>query len=277
MGDTLTGVSQPLRVTMPDPLKRCILRVAFVAAMLAPCAAAATDFTDLWFVPQEAGWGANVVQSDTFMFVTFFIYGADDKPTWYTAELTWGGVRYAGGLYATQGTFWANPWNPAEHPAAQQVGIASFQPDALDAYHATLTYAVNGIGSVSKRVVRQSLTQIAIGGSYLGAQSGSYSGCSASGPYTDKYTLTVSQSAGAATLTFTYDSGAMCTISGALQQYGQLFDMPGASYACTGSLVFTTTASVYELKATAQGFEGRLTANLPSGCQENANFSGVLL
>ena len=53
--------------------------------------------------------------------------------------------------------------------------------------------------------------------------------------------------------------------------------MPGASYTCTGSLSFTTTATLYELKATAQGLEGRLSANLPSGCQESANFSGVLL
>ena len=52
--------------------------------------------------------------------------------------------------------------------------------------------------------------------------------------------------------------------------------MPGATYACTGNLAFTTTAAVYELMATAQGIEGRLAAKLPSGCQENASFSAVL-
>ena len=85
-------------------------------------------------------------------------------------------------------------------------------------------------GTVTKTITRQALTQIAIGGTYLGAQAGSYSGCSASannGPYTDKYGLTVSQStSNAATLTFVYDSGATCTISGTLQQYGQLYQMP---------------------------------------------------
>lgn len=263
---------------MPDYARRFVLRAALIAACLFPPVAFATDFTDIWFSPAESGWGVNVVQSDSFLFVTFFIYGADNRPTWYTASLTWNGTLYAGNLYATQGTFWANPWNTADHPAAQQVGTASFQPDAANAYQATLVYAVNGTGSVVKAITRQTLTGIAIGGSYLGAQSGAYSGCSGAAPYTDKYSLAVAQSpAGDATLTFTYDTGATCTMSGTLEQHGQLYRILNAFYACTGSLTYTTTATLYELKATAQGFEGRLSAQLPGGCQEDANFSGVLL
>jgi hypothetical protein len=34
---------------------------------------------------------------------------------------------------------------------------------------------------------------------------------------------------------------------------------------------------IYEMKATALGLEGRLAANVANGCQENANFAGVLL
>jgi hypothetical protein len=257
------------------------LQAALIAACALPCTAVATDFTDIWYIPQESGWGVNLVQSDDFLFATFFIYGADNKPAWYTALLTWDGTRYSGSLYATQGTFWANPWNPADHPPAQQVGTASFEPDASNAYQGTLVYTVNGSGSVSKRIVRQSLTRIAIGGSYIGAQAGSYSSCGASdrnGPYRDTYALSVVQpDSGPATLTFSYDSGATCTLSGTLQQHGQLYEIPSASYACTGSLAFTTAAALYEMKATAQGFEGRLSAMLPSGCRENANFSAVLL
>ena len=48
----------------------------------------AIDYTDLYYVPGEEGWGVNVVQSDDFLFLTFFIYGPDNKPTWYTAQLT---------------------------------------------------------------------------------------------------------------------------------------------------------------------------------------------
>ena len=261
-------------------IRYLLARAVFGAACLLTTSAFATDFTDIWFSPQESGWGVNVVQSDNFLFLTFFIYGADKQPTWYTGQLTFDGTRYAGGVYHTLGTYWANPWSASDHPAAQQVGTASFEPDAANAYQATLTYAVDGIGSVTKRIERQSLTQIALGGSYVGAQTGGYAGCPASannGPYTDTYALAISQAvAGSATLSFTYNSGATCTLSGTLQQNGQLYQMGGATYACSGSLNFNTTATVYELKATAQGVEGRLAATLPSGCQENANFSAVL-
>jgi hypothetical protein len=257
-----------------------LFRAVVAAACILPASALATDFTDIWFAPQESGWGVNVVQSDNFLFLTFFIYGADKLPTWYTASLTWDGARYAGPVYHTSGTFWANPWNAGDHPAAQQVGTATFEPDAANAYQATLTYSVDGVGSVTKRIERQSLTRIGIGGSYIGGQAGSYASCSSSatnGPYTDTFTLAASQAvSGPVTLAFTYASGAVCTLSGTPQQNGQLYQMTGASYACTGSLTFTTTAVVYELKATAQGIEGRLLANLPSGCQESANFSAVL-
>ncbi|MGA8031313.1 MAG: hypothetical protein WCB48_02880, partial [Casimicrobiaceae bacterium] len=144
----------------------------------------------------------------------------------------------------------------------------------------TLAYTVPGVGSFSKAIEREPLTPIALCGSYQGTQSGAYAGCSdpsINGPYTDNYSLAVSQTATSATLTFTYASGATCTISGATQQYGQLFDMPNASYVCTGTLSYTTTAAVYEMKATALGLEGRLSATVGGGCQENANFAGVLL
>ena len=274
----------PPPISMPSHLSSAFsLRAALIVACVLP-GTARFDRTSRTSgsIPQESGWGVqHRAVRDSFLFSTFFIYGPDNKPTWYTGSLTWDGTRYSGGLYATQGTFWANPWNAADHPAAQQAGTASFEPDLGNAYQATLVYAVNGIGSVSKRIVRQSLTPIAIGGSYMGAQAGGYSSCSASednGPYTDKYALSVAQAgSGPATLTFTYDSGATCILSGTLQQYGQLFDMPSASYTCTGNLNFATTARVHELKVTAQGLEGRLSANLPSGCQENANFSALLL
>jgi hypothetical protein len=260
-------------------LRRTRLCAAWLMAVTLTPVASATDFTDIWFIPQESGWGVNIVQSDSFLFATFFIYGQDKAPTWYTALLTVDGTRYVGGLYRTEGSFWANPWNPAEHPDAVQVGTASFEP-GVDAYHATLTYSVNGVGSVSKQIVRQTLTRIALGGIYVGGQSGAYSNCataSQNGPYTDTFTLDATHAVNdSATLKFAYASGATCTLSGALAQFGQLYDMPGATYTCTGSLAFTTSAVVYELKATAQGIEGRLVANLPSGCRESASFSAVL-
>ena len=257
------------------------LRIVLLAvACLIAAPARAVDYTDIWFAPAESGWGVNIVQADNFLFLTFFIYGPDNRPTWYTGQLTWDGAKYSGGLYVTQGTYWALPWNPAEHPAALQVGTASFTPSSLNAYQGTLIYSVNGVGAVTKAIERQTLTTIALGGTYTGGQVGGYTNCTSSasnGAYTDTFTLTAAQTAGGSgNFTFVYSSGATCNLSGPLEQHGQLYRMAGAAYACTGSLTFQTTATVYELKQTSLGIEGRLAATLPSGCQENANFSGVL-
>ncbi len=72
--------------------------------------AAAVDYTDIWFLPAESGWGANVVQSDAFLFITFFIYGADGKPTWFTGQATKDvSGNFNGTLYATTGTYYIAP------------------------------------------------------------------------------------------------------------------------------------------------------------------------
>ena len=266
---------------MSKYIKRLVLRAALLAACFLPGVSAATDFTDIWFNPQESGWGVNIVQTDNFMFATFFIYGPDNRPTWYTALLNFDGTSFSGNLYLTQGTFWAFPWNPADHPPAQQVGTASFTPSVANAFQATLAYTVFGTGSVVKNVVRQTLTAITIAGNYLGGQVGGYAGCTDSSQnanYTDTYTLAVTQTANSATFVFTYHSGATCTLTGATNQQGLLYDMPSVGYSCTGSLSFSTNAAtLFEVRATPYGIEGRLSANLPGGCQENATFSGTLM
>ena len=267
--------------------RRSILPAIGIAiALLAPRAALATDYSDNWLAPAEPGWGANFVQSDNFIFVSLFIYDANNNPVWATAQLTWDGTStYTGGLYATKGTYFGLPWNVADSVPAQLIGTAYFAPSPVNAYTGTLSYTVTvGVPSpviVTKNVQRLTLTSIALGGDYVGGQTGAYSACRSSGDngsYTDTYTLSVTQAnAGVATLVFTYDSGTTCTMSGTLQQHGFLYDITGASYVCTGGLTFNTTARMYEIKATSLGIEGRLQAPIPgAGCTEDAIFSAVL-
>src|SRR5947199_2987550 len=120
------------------------LVVATLLALASPATRAA-DYTDLWWIPAESGWGVNVVQTDNFMFLTFFIYGQDHKPTWHTAGLVLDSTgAYSGGLYATTGTYYAQPWNANDAGAAQQVGTGSFRPASTDAYQASVTAGVKG-------------------------------------------------------------------------------------------------------------------------------------
>lgn len=244
---------------------------------LAPTMARAADFTDIWYIPAESGWGVNVVQSNAFMFVTFFIYGADKKPTWYSANLTADGSgAYSGKLYATTGTYYALPWNPADLTQTE-VGTATFQPTSNAT--ATLTYILTaGSVTVTKSIQRQTLTAIPLGGLYIGGQAGQYAGanCAARGSYTDTLRLQAVQNGNAITLSFTYDaSGQACTLAGTMAQFGKVYTVPGATYQCRSGI--NTTALIDDLRATSLGIEGRfVAADLGNGCSESAAFSAVL-
>ena len=82
------------------------------------------------------------------------------------------------------------------------------------------------------------------------------------GSYRNTYDLQVTQSTnGDASFTFAFPTY-RCTLSGTLVLHGSQYTMPGAEYKCTqgGSTVLSTSADLAEIKATAQGIEGRWTA-----------------
>jgi hypothetical protein len=249
-----------------------LLLVSF--ALVRP--AAAVDYTDIWWNPSEGGWGVNLVQSNQFIFATFFIYGAGNQPFWYTAHLTQqSNGTWTGPVYQTTGTNFANPWNPANHTVAQ-VGTATFTPTS--AITGTLAYNINTV-SVTKSIQRQSLTPIPLGGNYQGAYQSVFSNCndsSLNGPITYDSTWVVTQTPGG-NLTFEVTSNDSFTMTGPYAQTGTLFSIPGATYNLAGK---SMTATVTEIKATSQGLEGRWTANVGTaypGCVENGYFSLLFL
>jgi hypothetical protein len=245
-------------------------------------ATAKLDWTDIWYDPAESGWGVNMVQSDTFMFATFFIYGANGLPTWFTAQMNWVPSRlaYVGPLYTTTGTGYQFPWQPG-NSSATQVGIASFTPTQGGfsvAYRGTLAYSFSANGlTITKSIQRQTLTAFDLDGSFTGGQYGEYYDCTVPGDnysYTDPFDLEVVRLGNNLSLTFTYSSGFSCTLSGAVAQNGMLHRIDSASYRCSDGL--STTATVYELKSTGVGIEGRYFApSVPPGCKEIAKFASV--
>ena len=184
-------------------LKRLVV-IAILA--LAAVRADALEYTDVYFNPNEAGWGLFLVQSDTTQFLALFIYGQDGKPTWYTGQSSQDAAgNYNGTLYALTGTFFGSPWQGITGPNA--VGTISFTP--IDLYHATVTYTVNGVGSANKTVQRQTLTPYVLGGNYSGSMSGAITGCtdpaSNDPAFRGRYALAVTQAGDAsATLVFTF-------------------------------------------------------------------------
>jgi hypothetical protein len=255
-------------------LKRLLLAVLLSSAALG---AHAADYTDIWWNPAENGWGVNLVQSDNFIFATFFVYGPNNQPIWYAGNLNADGIgNYTGGLYLTTGTYLGTvPYNPAQW-GVTQVGTATFTPTAADT--GVLSYNVGNV-TVTKNIQRQTLTGIALGGAYVGGQGGAYTACTNSGDnfvYKDYYDLQVAQANGNVTFTFDYSGGLSCTLSGTLTQNGQLYRVNNASYMCSDGL--NTNASMWEIKATSLGIEGRFAApSVALGCREDASFSGALL
>jgi hypothetical protein len=258
-------------------LKRLI---AALFLLLAAFCSRAADYTDVYYTATEAGWGFFLVQSDTFQFIAFFIYGPDNKPTWYVATLSDNGMgSYTGNVYLETGTYFALPWNPAQQ-IETAAGTASFTP--IDAYHATFSYTINGVGTVTKNVQRQTLTPYVLSGSYSGALVGSISGCANPAQnvsvFTYRFNLTVTQvDDSSATLSFTVVDGPapnlVCTFSGAINHIGRLYQMPNASYSCPLSLA--TAAIINQFHVTGQGIEGRWHANDGGNCTESGHFSAV--
>ena len=112
----------------------------------------ATNYQDLWWNPNEPGWGVNVTQQGNVIFATLFTYDASGKGAWFVlphADRTGTGA-YRGTLYRTHGpAFNASPWIAA---TAAQVGTMSFA--FTNGGIGTLDYTIDGV-AVTKAIQRE--------------------------------------------------------------------------------------------------------------------------
>ena len=90
------------------------------------------------------GWGINFTHQGNTIFATWFTYGPDGNPLWFSvsAPLT-GSKVYTGNLYTGTGpAYTVAKFDPAK-VIGTPAGTATFT--FADGNHATFTYAVNGI------------------------------------------------------------------------------------------------------------------------------------
>ncbi len=255
--------------------RRCRFAVAAIALACSVSPAFAVDWNDLFWNPAESGWGVNFVQNGNFIFATFFVYGTGLQPTWYSGQMTidTNGI-WSGPLYATTGSFYGAPWNPGQRTTTA-VGTVTFAPSS--ATGGTLTYNVNNV-TVSKQVIRQTLTTIAVGGEYFGGIVADVYNCT--NPLQNKVErlyseFTVVQTvAGVLQFDFTVAGGGTCRMVGNFVQDGTLLGIPNATYTCSAGL--NTTAAMSQIKATNNGIEGQWIANVSGGCTEAGYFSAIL-
>ena len=110
-------------------------------------AASTTNFSDQWWIQDESGWGLSVQHQADVLFISLFVYGADNKPAGFTAAAPYqnssatGHFAFTGDLYLTNGPYYGAQWNPA---ALGYRKVGTLSVDANTVNDATLNTAVNG-------------------------------------------------------------------------------------------------------------------------------------
>jgi hypothetical protein len=113
------------------------------------------SFQDLWWNPNESGWGINFTHQADILFATLFTYEAGGRGTWFvmSAGRKQTDGSYVGQLFRTTGPpFNAVPFAPIGPGQLTQVG--TMQVRFSDPQNGTLDYSVDG-ASVTKSITRQ--------------------------------------------------------------------------------------------------------------------------
>lgn len=249
-------------------------------AQQADGASYSSDQSDLWWADppySESGWGIEFVQRGSTIFATMFVYGSAGTPTWYVAVMdpaSPGSMVWSGDLIATTGPWFGTvPFNPAL-VTQTKVGTMTWAPANL--MSGTLSYTANGI-EVTKNLTRQTLVNESYSGHFGGALHQDTVSCASSdmnGTREQAGVLDIVQSGTAVTITTSPATGASCTYSGTLTQYGQMGDIAGSFSCSDGS---SGSFDAFEVQVTEFSVSGRFTSAyaVPAGCEASGWFSGL--
>jgi len=113
-----------------------------------------TDYTDLWWNPNESGWGLAITQQYDNMFLAWYVYDGVGKPTWYVASncaVNSSQTGCVGDVYRTTGP----PFGPNFDPSQVRVFPAGrMSLNFTDANNGELSYSNDSL-FVTKRITRQ--------------------------------------------------------------------------------------------------------------------------
>jgi len=260
---------------------RAVSAALFCSVMSSTSALAtsfSTDQSDLWWTDppgSENGWGTQLVQRNSTIFATMFVYGTGGATTWYVATLapTGAAFTWSGDLYTATGSpFSAVPYNSGIF-TPRKVGTMTWY--GITVTTGNLTYTVDG-AFVAKSLTRQVLANEDYSGHYGGGVHQLATVCD--NPALDGTTepvgvLNITQNGNAVTLSTVPASGGSCSYSGSLTQSGQMGAVSG-NYACSSGDV--GTFQLFEMQVNITGVTGRFTArSSAAGCTFTGWFGGV--
>jgi hypothetical protein len=113
----------------------------------------AYDFTDLWWNPNESGWGLNLIQHpNNIIFAMWYTYDSTGKMTWYHVPTgTWTSpMTYTGTLYAVSGPAFSGSFNPS---LVKRTAVGNATLTFGTSTSGTWSYTVDGV-SGSKAITR---------------------------------------------------------------------------------------------------------------------------
>ncbi len=113
----------------------------------------AYDFTDLWWNPNESGWGISIHVKRDKLFAAWFVYDPAGKPTWYTLQAgNWVAPnKYTGLIYVTKSDPNAG-LGPLTSMTFEQVGAGTLTFNGNN--QATYEFNIAGVQR-SKSIVRE--------------------------------------------------------------------------------------------------------------------------
>ena len=218
-----------------------------------------TDLTDLWWNANESGWGVTATHQREVVFLTFFVYGADSRATFYTGQASYvsqagsGALIFSGPMLETAGPWIGVPFNP-NLVTRRQVGTVTFTA-FVDS--ATLTYTVDGT-SVSKALTRQTFRNNELTAGYAGVFRQTSSGCTNpanNGTVENVAGVSITNSTTSFAMA-TNSNGTICNYTGDYRQSGRMGSSVG-TYTCPG---IAGSYELIELEANPQGLTARFTA-----------------
>jgi cytochrome c553 len=137
---TYTGVAGQTRTV-------AITRQPLAAGTTPP----AINYTDIWWNSDESGWGIAATQQFATVFLAWYVYDGNAKPTWYVALCTLNGTSCSGDLLRTTGPAFGPTFNSSQ---VQVFTAGTVSVNFTNANNGVLNYTVNGVAS-SKLITRQ--------------------------------------------------------------------------------------------------------------------------
>jgi len=136
---TVTGISRTVAIT----------REQFSMTDGGP----AVNYTDMWWNPNEPGWGAALTQSADTIFIAWYVYDLNGNPTWFVApdcEIGADGMSCGGFAYQVSGPPFGTKFDASQ---VNSLNVGTFQLTFDSPDHGTINFLSQSL-FVSKTITR---------------------------------------------------------------------------------------------------------------------------